>query len=224
MLLERLSSIDPARGQYHDAANAGRHAGVHAADRLLGHGRPGRTGARVDGVGPVQRAVVSSSSSRRRRLACAWRSARPRSTSRELVLSQSLRPVGIGLVGGGGLAAAVAIVLMATPMASEIGDIVTCLRSRGVRREPAGDRHLVRAGGVGSRSARRPHRSDRDAQEGLRRVTSVIMRPGWRPSPTASCRSGATGPGTRPLANCGAGRPSCCCTAAWAFRAIATLN
>ena len=37
------------------------------------------------------------------------------------MLSQSLRPVGIGLVAGGGLAAAVAIVLMATPIASEIG-------------------------------------------------------------------------------------------------------
>lgn len=37
-----------------------------------------------------------------------------------LVLSQSLRPVGIGLAAGGGLAAAVAIVLMATPAASEI--------------------------------------------------------------------------------------------------------
>ena len=44
-----------------------------------------------------------------------------------LVLSQSLRPVGIGLVGGGGLAAAVAIVLMATPAASEIGSIVHVL-------------------------------------------------------------------------------------------------
>ena len=41
-----------------------------------------------------------------------------------LVLSQSLRPVGIGLVAGGGLAAALAIVLMATPAASEIGGIV----------------------------------------------------------------------------------------------------
>ena len=41
-----------------------------------------------------------------------------------LVLSQSLRPVGIGLVAGGGLAAALAIVLMATPAASEIGNIV----------------------------------------------------------------------------------------------------
>ena len=41
-----------------------------------------------------------------------------------LVLSQSLRPVGIGLVAGGGLAAALAIVLMATPAASQIGAIV----------------------------------------------------------------------------------------------------
>ena len=41
-----------------------------------------------------------------------------------LVLSQSLRPVGIGLAAGGGLAAAVAIILMATPAASEIGDTV----------------------------------------------------------------------------------------------------
>ena len=41
-----------------------------------------------------------------------------------LVLSQSFRPVGIGLVAGGGLAAALAIVLMATPMAAEIGNLV----------------------------------------------------------------------------------------------------
>jgi predicted permease len=42
----------------------------------------------------------------------------------ELVLSQSLRPIGIGLVAGGGIAAALAVVLMATPVASEIGDTV----------------------------------------------------------------------------------------------------
>jgi predicted permease len=41
-----------------------------------------------------------------------------------LVLSQSIRPVGFGLVAGGGLAAALAILLMATPMASEIGNLV----------------------------------------------------------------------------------------------------
>ncbi len=41
-----------------------------------------------------------------------------------LVLSQSVRPVGFGLLAGGGLAAGVAIVLMSTPAASEIGNTV----------------------------------------------------------------------------------------------------
>jgi hypothetical protein len=44
-----------------------------------------------------------------------------------LVLSQSLRPVAIGLAAGGGLAVAVAIVLMSTPAASEIGGVVDVL-------------------------------------------------------------------------------------------------
>jgi predicted permease len=42
----------------------------------------------------------------------------------QLILFQSLRPVGIGLAAGGGLAAAVAIVLMSTPIAAEIGGSV----------------------------------------------------------------------------------------------------
>jgi ABC-type lipoprotein release transport system permease subunit len=41
-----------------------------------------------------------------------------------LVLSQSLGPIGIGLMAGGGIGAALAIVLMAMPVASEIPDIV----------------------------------------------------------------------------------------------------
>ena len=41
-----------------------------------------------------------------------------------LMLSQSLRPVCIGLAAGGALATAVAIVLMATPAAAEIGAVV----------------------------------------------------------------------------------------------------
>jgi ABC-type antimicrobial peptide transport system permease subunit len=40
------------------------------------------------------------------------------------VLAQSIRPVAIGLLAGGGLAVALAIVLMATPAASEIGGTV----------------------------------------------------------------------------------------------------
>jgi predicted permease len=42
----------------------------------------------------------------------------------ELVLSQSIRPVGIGLLIGGGLAAALAIALMSTRAASQIGGVV----------------------------------------------------------------------------------------------------
>jgi predicted permease len=44
-----------------------------------------------------------------------------------LIFWQSMRPVGIGLAAGGGLATAVAIVLMATPLAAEIGDSVDVL-------------------------------------------------------------------------------------------------
>jgi ABC-type antimicrobial peptide transport system permease subunit len=40
------------------------------------------------------------------------------------VLSQSLRPVGIGLLAGGGLAVALAIVLLSTPAAAEIGGTI----------------------------------------------------------------------------------------------------
>jgi len=42
----------------------------------------------------------------------------------QLVLFQSLRPIGAGLAAGGGLAAAVAIALIATPLAAEIGDSI----------------------------------------------------------------------------------------------------
>jgi len=44
-----------------------------------------------------------------------------------LVLSQSLRPVAIGLAAGGGLAAAAATVLMSTPAAAAIGGVVDIL-------------------------------------------------------------------------------------------------
>lgn len=43
------------------------------------------------------------------------------------VLSQSIRPVGFGLLAGGGLAAGLAIVLMSTPAASQIGNTVHVL-------------------------------------------------------------------------------------------------
>ena len=44
-----------------------------------------------------------------------------------LVLSQSIRPVGIGLLIGGGAAAGLAVLLLATPAAATIGQIVHVL-------------------------------------------------------------------------------------------------
>jgi ABC-type antimicrobial peptide transport system permease subunit len=44
-----------------------------------------------------------------------------------LVLSQLVRPVGFGLLAGGGLAAGLAIVLVSTPAASGIGNTVRVL-------------------------------------------------------------------------------------------------
>jgi ABC-type antimicrobial peptide transport system permease subunit len=44
-----------------------------------------------------------------------------------LVLSQSVRPVGFGLIAGTSLAGGLAIALMATPAAAEIGNIVHVL-------------------------------------------------------------------------------------------------
>ena len=49
------------------------------------------------------------------------------------ILWQSVRPVGIGLAAGGSLAAAVAIVLMTTPIAAEIGDWIDVLKIRSLR-------------------------------------------------------------------------------------------
>jgi predicted permease len=48
----------PCPVQCDDAASAFRNANVHAADRFLDSGHIGSTGARVDGVGPLQRPVV----------------------------------------------------------------------------------------------------------------------------------------------------------------------
>jgi hypothetical protein len=44
-----------------------------------------------------------------------------------LVLSQTVRPVGLGLVAGGGLAAGMASLLLSTPAASQIGDTIRVL-------------------------------------------------------------------------------------------------
>ena len=84
-----------------------------------------------------------------------------------LVLSQSVRPVGFGLIAGSGLAAGLATVLMSTPVASEIRRHRSCVRSRGVRREPWLHRHRVRTRRVDASTACRAHRSDEDVEAGV---------------------------------------------------------
>ncbi len=116
-----------------------------------------------------------------------------------LVLSQSLRPVGIGLAAGGGLAAAVAIVLMATPVAAEIGDSVDVFDPVAYAASAARHRHRMPDRRVRSHPACRPHRSDRDAQKGLRDYDVGMSGAGTRPMrrimrpKRASCRSGPAG-------------------------------
>jgi NhaP-type Na+/H+ or K+/H+ antiporter len=57
-------------------------------------------------------------------LACALRSAPRRGTFTRLVLWQSLRLVGVGLIIGAGLAWGLATLLMSMPAAARIGGIV----------------------------------------------------------------------------------------------------
>ena len=147
---ERGSRARP--DQHH--ADDGRDADVHSAFRLPGDRRPWRAGARVDGVGPVQRPVV-----RRRAAGEGYRRAHgarrdhPQRGAAWCCRNRSARSVSVSSAGGG-LAAAAAIVLMATPAASAIGDIVhvfdpvayalracwlfvTCVRARRVGSRPA---------------------------------------------------------------------------------------
>ena len=76
-------------------------------------------------------------------------------------------PVGIGLVLGGGLTAALGAVLLATPAAEQIGSSRAPLRSGRLRRQPALHRHRLRRCGADSSAARGTDRSGRCAQKGL---------------------------------------------------------
>ena len=112
--------------QRHQLASARSIADLPAADCLLGLGRFGRTRARaaVSGVFSVLSCVVEQQAKEigvRMALGAATKNVV------RLILWQSVRPVGIGLAAGGGLAAAVAIVLMTTPIAAEIGDSIDVL-------------------------------------------------------------------------------------------------
>ncbi len=106
-----------------------------------------------------------------------------------LVLSQSARPVGIGLLLGGSLTAALGAALLATPAAEQIGSSRASLRSGRLRRQPALHRHGVRMCGADSCAARRTDRSGRRAQAGLTTVWPSVQERSSSPGRPA-CRDG----------------------------------
>ena len=100
-----------------------------------------------------------------------------------LVLSQSVRPVGFGLLAGGGLAAGLAIVLMSI---HRFGDQQHSprFRSLGIRCQPAGHRHNVRTSRLGASLACCPSQSDRHAPSGVsRRIRRVTSTRHWSQAP-----------------------------------------
>ena len=126
-LLNRLTSDRSRHGQPgDDHADAGQDGHLLPADRVLADGRPRRAGPGADAVGPVQRAVVPRRAAHQgNRRADGARCDHADVT--RLVLSQSIRPVGFGLLIGGGSAAGLAALLLATPAAATIGEIVHVL-------------------------------------------------------------------------------------------------
>ncbi len=146
----------------------------------MGHGRLGRTGARVDGVGlfSVLSFLVEQQA---KEIGVGMALGAATKHVVELVLSQLLRPVGIGLAAGGGLAAAVTTLLMATSAASEIGGWVDVFDPVAY----AASALVIATASLIAVSvphpACRPHRSDRDPQKGLSRVTAREARSRLRP-------------------------------------------
>ena len=84
-----------------------------------------------------------------------------------LVLSQSIRPVGFGLFIGGGSAAGLATLLLATPAAAIDWPDRSRARSGRLRRKPADHRRRVPGGRLDSGHPRRSPRPDAGASPGI---------------------------------------------------------
>ena len=94
-----------------------------------------------------------------------------------LVLSQSMRPVGVGLLAGGGLAVALGIALLATPVAAQIGAIVRVLDPVAYVVSLLCHRHRLCVCGADTGTARRADRSHRYAPTGLSTTARRIQPP-----------------------------------------------
>ena len=156
----------------------------------------GGTGTGADPVGPVQRAVVLVEQRTREIGVRMALGATTRAVAR-LVLSQSIRPVGIGLLIGAGMSVGLATLLMATPAADHRPNRA-CVRSGRLRREPVDHRGSVSGGRLDSRKARRSPRSDAGASPGVgREASNIIPATGPFASRRRSPRRGRNPRGTR---------------------------
>ena len=93
-----------------------------------------------------------------------------------LVIAQTTRPVAYGLLAGVGFAAALATILIAMPAGAAITEIVRVTDPIAYVGEPARDRRGLPAGRLDPRRARRPPRSDANAQAGVSAVGGLHDR------------------------------------------------
>ena len=122
-LVDRLAAIDPNMAEVSTLKTLARMEAYLLADSVLADAGAGRARAPADVVGAVQRALVSRRATHQgdRR---ANGARRDRSKHRARWWSQSARPVGIGLLLGGSLTAALGALLLTTPAAEQIGSSV----------------------------------------------------------------------------------------------------
>jgi predicted permease len=122
-LIERLTAVDPAMGEIRTLRSV---AGMGAYILRIAFWVAAVLGAlalvlTLSGIFSVLSYVVEQ---RRQEIGVRMALGATARNVTALVLSQSARPVGLGLIAGAGLAGAMAVVLMATPAASQIGATV----------------------------------------------------------------------------------------------------
>ena len=117
-----------------------------------------------------------------------------------LVLSQSIRPVGVGLFVGGGAAAGVATLLLSTPAAASIGQIVHVLDPVAYAVQPAHHHRGVPGRRFDSRHARRSTRPDAGASPGIGCAATPSSACSHRQFSTSISSSGEESTGVRPCA------------------------
>ena len=122
-LVDRLAAIDPNMSEVSTLQTIARAESVSSGDSVLADAGAWSAGASADVVGSVQRALLSRRATHQgdRRADGAWRNQPKRRRARVVAVGS---PVGIGLLIGSSLTAALGAALLATPAAEQIGSAV----------------------------------------------------------------------------------------------------